>query len=617
MAEKNYPILMDSEILGITGQEIEILKSGRLEARLLETVLMEKKKRTSPFPSQLASLEEKRNELLENLDLDGDIDGSAEALASITVEINEVMARKEATTEVNLDPLREIIRNSFEATNGGIIMPKQIENESNFDLAGASQTEEEIMTSSELALNLVGPVVATSNYYEAAKLESEAKIKQSETELANTLDLSHQIENQISDTSWSTGLTKDEIAAKFSELLGNKKTVKKTISALEEEVQKYARLYDGLVVTLDIRIANLRSDLVDFLVQNPQIALEAGSHQDEYHEEFPNDQVIEPTDIIGGMFTRLTNNPAEEVMYIQEESQAGSYEDPGSEDQYEIESVDWKEIFGEEKYRELMSDRNFAQKYCNAIALVANAGIEVFDMTLRNKSGLYDSRVDYKTAIQILDGLTINDFLSVFTLSKQDISAMRILSLVYRTKIHEFVEPENFTELLGMIKNSELNIDSDAPTLGDAVESYFLYKSYQEYESTEEDPEQDQIQSNEMENEEVRGQTKEQKLEAMAKKIIEMARERIAEQSAAESMNVNFPMSGAAMDKLLGGVARVRHIAEQKGYIERPNDRGDYDELSTIIISYGKTNAEKFQDQKRSWKIIEAIKEAYLNEKKK
>lgn len=614
MAENNYPILMDSEILGIDDQETNILKSGRLEAKLLETVLVEKKKRVNPFSAQLVSLEEKRNELLANLDLDGDIEGSAEALASVTIEINEVQAKQATTPEIDLEPLREIIKDSFENTNGGIALPKQVEDGSNLDLSGASQTEENLISSSEFARNLVGPIIATSNLYEAAKAESENQIRTIEAQIEDTINLSNQIEAQLADTTWSAGLTKEDITAKYAELLANKKGSKATISKLNETALQYTKVYDNLVAVLDIKIASLRAVIVDFLVQNPQVLTENPFYDESYPEEIQNnDQVIEPTDVIGGMFSRLTKNIPEEAAYT-DELPGGNYEDPGTEEQYEIEAVNWKEIFGEDKYPELMTDRNFAQKYCNAIALVAKAGIEVFDMTLRDKSSLKDPRVDYKNAIDILDGLTINDFLSVFAQTK-DISAMRILSLVYKIKIDEFVEPENFAELLSMIRNNELDIDADSPTLGDAVESYYLNLLLQEYESDEETEQVEGQFTNPPEDEDVPGdQNKEQKLEKMAKRIIKMARERISEQSAAENMTANWPMSGATMDKLLGGVARVRHIAEQKRYIERPDEKGGYDELSTIIIAYGKTDAKKFQDSKRSWKLIETIKAVYENE---
>lgn len=269
--------------------------------------------------------------------------------------------------------------------------------------------------------------------------------------------------------------------------------------------------------------------------------------------------------------------------------------------------VDWKEIFGD-KYTELFAlDPNYTTKFCNALNSVAG----YFDMTLNDlgeRLNPRDPRVDYAVMIDMIETLGTNAFLEIFNTQKSNPHALRIISLAYKKVVGEFVEPENFEDLLSQIRQGNFSNET-FPTIGQIVVSYYL-ESLIENESEQLET-YTQLEENDSQVVHAR---EENKQEQRARTIIDQARKRFKGYAEANGMDIFYPMTGAQASKLLNGAAREITTAVAKGYITNSGQTKDLGEFDLIIIFLEKNMRETFFDQKKMNPLIKAIKKVLQEE---
>lgn len=455
MIKEIKPILDQADALGLTENEIKILPTNTLESSLLFCVLRAENEYQSQNLGRFEEIQGQRAKILNSMDAahlsDQDIAKLSNQLADFDAQLYTPTPNPENLTKSNFETLRSIITRSFLITNGTPTLESEAELEADTPSPAMTTDEVTLVLQAGLAAQLLRPILAATAYYEQASLMASSQRTEIESTLESIKIQDEELTNKLKDPAWLANLNQAEKAAKYAHVIAEKRKMAQEFQAAVAQVEDFQNLQNGITDILDINIGGLRKTLVSFFVNNSsleQVTIEpitAGL-------ETPETKV-EPTNALVDIFAAIAPGEAGQSSETDSSLEEQTLEEPTRE---QIESVDWKAIFGDDYYHSLGHNvYNYTSAFCKAIEMVAMHGDQGFDTLLRSKSHLTDSKVDYATAIVCLDTVTVEEFREIFKNNKSNPSALKILSLVHYTKVGKFVEPEHFSSTLDRIRDFE------------------------------------------------------------------------------------------------------------------------------------------------------------------
>lgn len=273
----------------------------------------------------------------------------------------------------------------------------------------------------------------------------------------------------------------------------------------------------------------------------------------------------------------------------------------------------WEEIF---QNPEIYENKSLVQGYRNAVTgLIEN--LEGRFSRFVDENGNV-SQLAAMEEILILTPSELNQSFNPDTKTRSNLpSATKIVCLIYRFVSGEFVPSDQLEEFTNRIRSGEYKNSDPEKTIFEILEHELFPEGKNESETTiYEQQDQDIYAPKTRVTDTQPLQDRNEQLRNTAIGIIKEARNKFGELATAESMTLSFPMVNGQMDKLLGGAANIRHVAEELGYIkvERGSERKIYTELEAIIVYTCKKFKQRYQDSRRMRPIITAIINTYEGE---